>query len=98
MKHHDLIYLAKLPDIGLDNPLKFNTIEDFVFQNLPQFLISVLAPITLVFFFINAYQYLIGAASENAVTDAKRGMLFTGIGLAIILLSYSIIALIKSPL
>ncbi len=73
----------------------FSSLDDILKIGVPKLLINLAGLVMMVMFFINAIKLLFNAGNESGVKDAKVGMLNAGIGFAIVLLAYAIVAFIN---
>lgn len=73
----------------------FSSLSDILKIGVPKLLISLAGLVMMVMFFINAIKLLFNAGNESGVADAKAGMLNAGVGFAIVLLAYAIVAFIN---
>jgi len=80
--------------VALDSKIKFDSLNQLISEGIPGFLITFVGLVGLIFFFINAFRYLISAGNDEATTEAKRGMLYAVIGLVIALSAYLIVKFI----
>lgn len=79
----------------IENPLKYDTFQE-ILGGVSLFLFQIglaLAPVMLI---IAGFMFVTAGGSPERVTNAKKMMLYTIIGLAVILLASGLIAVLKS--
>jgi hypothetical protein len=74
--------------------------KDFVtiLKQVVNFLILVAIPITAIMIIYGAYQIMFAGGDTEKVTTGKRTILYTVVGFVIILLAWSIIAILQNVL
>ena len=98
--------LAQDPDCEIDcpfgvicipNPLKWCTLDDFIYAitNFIFWVVSALAPLMIV---IGAFYFLTSAGNPLQVAQGKKIILYTLVGYVIILVSKGLILVIKDIL
>ncbi len=83
--------------LGIDNPLAYDNFEELV-EAIANFIFNialVLAPIMIV---IAGFYFLTAAGDPGRVATAKKIILYTLVGFAIILLSRGLVAVIREIL
>ncbi len=73
----------------------FASLDQILTVGVPQLLIYFAGLVLLVMFIINAVKWLFAAGNDQGTTDAKQGLLFTGIGFVVVIMAYAIIRLAK---
>lgn len=71
----------------------FKSLQQILTVGVPQLLINFAGLVLLVMFLINSVKWLFAAGNDQATTDAKQGLLFTGIGFVVVMLAYAIVRL-----
>lgn len=89
------INVGSAESISLSSPFKFKTITDFIL-NIPQILAGFAGIVGMFFFLINGFKYLTGAGNEATTTEAKQGLLYSAIGIALAALTFTIISIAKN--
>ncbi len=82
---------------ALQNPLGYDTFEDLV-NAIIGFLIKIGIPLATIMFVIAGVLFVTSAGDPNRVSTAKKFMLYTAIGLAVILVSSGLIKVLQSLL
>lgn len=88
-----------LGNIGLPNltsPLQADSLFDLIAIQIPKFLLSIVAALTLLFFMISAARMLLGASSPDEAAKAKQGMTWAIIGMVLAVGSYAILRFIET--
>lgn len=90
LKGGTLAAIKPAPAITLDNLLTdgFASFDQILKVGIPNLLISLAGVVTLVVFLINATKFLFGAGTEEVTKEAKQGMAFAAIGMAIVVFAY----------
>ncbi len=86
---------AGIEAVELTPFLRAESLEALILIEFPRFLIAVAGVVALVFFLMNAMKYLMNAGNESATGEAKQGMVYAGIGLALVVLAFAAISLIR---
>jgi len=89
---------AGVEQITLTPFITASSLEDLIVIEIPRFLIAVGGVVGLIFFLINAMKYLVNAGNEAATSAAKQGMIFAGIGLAVVVFAFAIVSVLKNIL
>ncbi|MBI2589424.1 hypothetical protein HYW32_00095 [Candidatus Berkelbacteria bacterium] len=89
------VVITPISEIDLKSVLNVDSIETLVTSSIPNILIILLGLVTLVFFMINAFRYLLGAGDTDATKEAKNGMLFAIMGAVVVLTAYGILEVLK---
>lgn len=89
--------------VEIPNPLNCEGAEGeecflFILTKILQVLRSIAIPIAGVMLIVSGFQYLTSAGSEDKANKAKKTMLYTVIGLAIIILAKLIVDVVKDIL
>jgi len=79
------------------NPLKADSFADLV-NNIAQWIFNIALSVATVMFLIGGFQFLVSGGDENKVTQAKKTMLWSAVGLAICLIGSGFTALIRQLL
>lgn len=83
--------------VTIENPISYGTLGEVV-SALVNFVLLVSIPLTAILFIIAGFYYLTAGANPENVKKAKNLIVWTIIGLAIILVSGGISTLIKNIL
>ena len=93
-----LLFIPTLVDaVTIDNPLKYDTFQDIV-NAIIGFLWILVPTVATVMFVIAGFLFVTSAGDPNRVATAKKMMLYTAIGLAIVLLASGLIKVLQSVL
>lgn len=88
--------LGTVPLPSLTNPLQADSLFDLIAIQIPKFLLSIVAALTLLFFLISAARMLLGASSPDEAAKAKQGMTWAIIGMVLAVGSYAILRFIET--
>lgn len=96
-----LFFLCLLPNLAgaveISNPLKWDNIEDLVYAII-DFIFAVATALVPLMIVIAAFYFVTSAGNPQQITTAKKIILYTVIGYAIILLSKGLILVLKEIL
>lgn len=92
-----LLINAQVEPVEIENPLKYDTFEDLInaFINFIFWVGIAIAPIMIL---IAGFNFLTAGGDPKKVDTAKKIILYTVIGLAIVLLAKGLIGIIKQIL
>lgn len=76
------------------NPLKWNSLSE-VLGGITDIALGFVGLVALIYFFFNAYRYLLNAGNADATGEAKTGMLLAVIGMAIAVGAYFFLNLLQ---
>lgn len=82
---------------GITNPLKFDTFGDLI-KSINSFVFAIAVAVAPVLFIIGGFMIVTAGGNAMKVQTAQRLILYTAIGLAVILLAQGIMAVIKNVL
>ncbi|MBI2042117.1 MAG: hypothetical protein HYT20_03845, partial [Candidatus Nealsonbacteria bacterium] len=82
-------------DITIPNPLGVNTFEDLL-NKIIGFVFWVGIVLAPIMFIIAGFMYVISGGSPQKVQTAKKIMIYTAIGLAVLLLARGLVVALKS--
>jgi hypothetical protein len=87
---------VECPDgsVCIDNPLQANNLEELV-NNIINFIFWVGMALTPIMIIIAGFNFITAAGDPKKVTTAKNIMIWTAVGLAIILLAKGLVAVLK---
>lgn len=85
------INVQPLKAIVLDNYFNASSIEDVILKTIPNILLSLVGLVAMGYFLVNALRYIFSAGNSDATAEAKTGMIYAAIGIAVVVLSYGII-------
>lgn len=83
--------------VSIQNPLKYGTVPE-VIAAIANFVFIIAIPITSLMVVIGGVMFMISGGDPKKVEQAKKLLLYAVIGLAIILLSKTIAAVIENVL
>lgn len=83
--------------IKIDNPLKYDTFQELI-DNLINFIFILAIAITPIMIVIGAFYLMTAAGNPERVEQAKKIILYTVVGLAIVLLARGLSAVIRQIL
>ncbi|HOK35142.1 MAG TPA: pilin [Candidatus Pacearchaeota archaeon] len=83
--------------ITIENPLKYKTVPEII-TAIANFFYTIAIPITTLMVIIGGMMFATSSGDPHKVSQAKRLLLYSAIGLGIILLSRAIAALIEGVL
>ena len=86
---------VECPPGQICNPLKYDTFEEIV-DAIIRFLLILAPSIAVVMFIIGGFMFVTSAGDPNRTGTAKKIILYTAIGLAIVLLASGLIKVIES--
>lgn len=92
----DPIRLKNYLDVGIKGKAADNSLSILIIRDIPNFLLSFIGLICLVFFLINGLRYLLGAGVTESTTEAKNGMLAAALGLVVTLTAFGVVTLINN--
>lgn len=92
-----LIPLTVRGQITIPNPLEAETIEELI-DNIIDFIFLISLAIAPIMILVAGFLFLTAGGNPQKVSQAKNLILYTVIGLAIILLAKGLIAVLKSVL
>lgn len=81
--------------ISIDNPLKYNKFEDLI-NAIIDFIFEIGIIITPLIIIIAAFIFLTAGGDPRKITQAKEMLLYTFIGLAVIILAKGLVLVLKS--
>jgi hypothetical protein len=89
--------VATAPEVKLTNYLKpkFATFQQLLQVGIPNLLISFAGLVALFFLLINGVRYLFASGNEKVTDEAKKGLTFAAIGLAVVVFAYLAVNLIS---
>jgi len=92
------VLAADCPAGQICNPLKYGNFEDLVKAIINDFLIPVGITVAGIMFVIAGALFVTSAGDPEKVRTARRVMIYTAVGLAVILLASGLIAVLQSIL
>jgi hypothetical protein len=84
-----------IPGGGILNPLKFDTFGDLV-SSINSFIFTIAVAVAPVLFVIGGFMIVTAGGNPLQVQKAQKLMLYTAIGLAVILLAQAIVSVVKN--
>jgi hypothetical protein len=82
--------------VTIKNPLAFNGTIDQIIDNILNFLLTIGVPIAGLMFVWAGFLLLTSGGQEKTVATAKKTMIYAAIGLAVLILSKGLVALVKT--
>ena len=89
---------AALPSFGIRNPIRFDGGLEEIFALIINFLTNIMFIIAPVMYLWAGFQYLTSAGDDKKIKSAKNTIIWTTVGVAIILIGEGIIYIIRSLL
>ncbi len=103
-KMHNLIYsvfiifFARISEAsGLENPLKFHSIQEFV-QGFLKAVVYVGFPIAVLFLVYSGFLFVFAQGNSTEIEKAKKNFFWTVTGIALFLGAWALAALIKGTI
>ncbi|MBI4032708.1 hypothetical protein HY374_03315 [Candidatus Berkelbacteria bacterium] len=94
----ELAAVTPLPAVELENFFKADSLQEVVLKTIPNFLLAFVGLVAMAVFLVNALRYVFSAGNADATNEAKAGMLYAAIGVAVVVLAYGIINTVRQLL